>query len=176
VYLLLLVTAAAVLLSVLYLMLTRAFTRLIMHFTLILSIMLNMYVPLNIHNSITYTQHPPRGICVYYWITQYYCSLFTTCQTRALTHVYGTAGAIIFTIIALFSVLSYWGFRSRIPLASLLLQVVMDVSKHHMSVYAVAFSALLIQAALAVYVPPLSPSELWLSTANRWFTFTAIAM
>lgn len=60
------------------------------------------------------------------------------------------AGAIIFTIIALFSVLSYWGFRSRIPLASLLLQVVMDVSKHHMSVYAVAFTALIIQAALAV--------------------------
>lgn len=72
---------------------------------------------------------------------------------------YPAAGAIIFTIIALFSVLSYWGFRSRIPLAALLLQVVMDVSKHHMSVYAVAFSALFIQAALAVYVKflPLYP-------------------
>jgi hypothetical protein len=72
---------------------------------------------------------------------------------------YGAAGAIIFTVIALFSVLSYWGFRSRIPLASLLLQVVMDVSKHHMSVYAVAFSALLIQAALAVYASSLPFSE-----------------
>ncbi|KAG6832025.1 hypothetical protein H0H87_003005 [Tephrocybe sp. NHM501043] len=40
--------------------------------------------------------------------------------------------------------------RSRIPLASLLLQVVMDVSKHHKSVYLVAFIALFIQAALAV--------------------------
>ncbi|KAF8234031.1 DUF580-domain-containing protein [Tricholoma matsutake] len=123
VYLLLLVTAAAVLLSTIYLMLTRMFTRLIMHITLILSIMLNI------------------GICVYYWITKYY------------------SGAIIFTIIALFSIFSYWGFKSRIPLASLLLQVVMDVSKHHMSVYAIAFSALLIQAALAV-----------------WFTFTAVAI
>ncbi|KAF9461254.1 plasma-membrane choline transporter-domain-containing protein [Collybia nuda] len=115
VYLLLLVTAAAVLLSVGYLMLTRTFTRLIMHITLVLSILLNI------------------GICVYYWITKYY------------------SGAIIFTIIAILSVLSYWGFKSRIPLASLLLQVIMDVSKHHKSVYVVAFTALLIQAALAVY-------------------------
>ncbi|KAF7985040.1 hypothetical protein HWV62_8873 [Athelia sp. TMB] len=73
------------------------------------------------------------GVCVYYWITKYY------------------SGAIIFTIIALFSVLSYFGFRSRIPLASLLLQVIMDVSKHHMSVYVVAFTALFLQAALSVY-------------------------
>lgn len=60
------------------------------------------------------------------------------------------AGAIIFTIIALFSVLSYWGCRARIPLAALLLQVVMDVSKHHVSVYIVSFTALLVQAALGV--------------------------
>jgi hypothetical protein len=60
------------------------------------------------------------------------------------------AGAIIFTVIALVSILSYFGFRSRIPLASLLLQVVIDVSKHHMSVYAVAFVSLLLQAALSV--------------------------
>ncbi|KAJ3757933.1 plasma-membrane choline transporter-domain-containing protein [Lentinula raphanica] len=123
VYLLLLVTAAAVLLSAVYLMLTRAFTRIIMHVTLILSIALNI------------------GICVYYWITKYY------------------SGAIVFTIIALFSVLSYWGYRSRIPLASLLLQVVMDVSKHHTSVYVVAFVALILQAALSV-----------------WFVFTCIAI
>ncbi|KII92408.1 hypothetical protein PLICRDRAFT_102406 [Plicaturopsis crispa FD-325 SS-3] len=122
VYLLLLVTAAALLLSTAYIMLTRTFTRLIMHATLILSIALNI------------------GICVYYWITKYY------------------SGAIIFTIIALFSVLSYWGMRSRIPLASLLLQVVIDVSNHHKSVYVVAFIALFLQAALSV-----------------WFTFTAIA-
>ncbi|KAK7057181.1 plasma-membrane choline transporter-domain-containing protein [Favolaschia claudopus] len=64
----------------------------------------------------------------------------------------------VFTVIALFSVLSYFGFRSRIPLASLLLQVVIDVSKHHKSVYVVAFLALIVQALLAV-----------------WFTFAAIA-
>ncbi|KAF7428148.1 putative choline transporter, neither null mutation nor overexpression affects choline transport [Pleurotus ostreatus] len=122
VYLLLLVTAAALLLSTAYLMLCRLFTRLIMHVTLVLSILLNI------------------GICVYYWITKYY------------------SGAIIFTLIALFSVFAYFGMRARIPLASLLLQVVMDVSKHHMSVYVVAFIALLVQAAMAV-----------------WYTFTAIA-
>ncbi|KAF9241572.1 plasma-membrane choline transporter-domain-containing protein [Melanogaster broomeanus] len=112
VYLLLLVTAAGLLLSTAYLMLARAFTQAIMHITLILSILLNC------------------GICVYFWITGYY------------------SGAIIFTIIALFSVFVYFTFRSRIPLASLLLQVVMDISKHHLSVYFVAFSALLLQAAL----------------------------
>ncbi|KAJ3570358.1 hypothetical protein NP233_g4447 [Leucocoprinus birnbaumii] len=122
VYLLLLITAAAVLLSVIYLMLARAFTRILMHVTLVLSILLNI------------------GICIYYWITRYY------------------SGAIIFTVIALLSVLAYWGYRSRIPLAALLLQVVMDVSKHHLSVYAVAFTALFVQAAFGV-----------------WYVFTVIA-
>ncbi|KAF9531624.1 plasma-membrane choline transporter-domain-containing protein [Crepidotus variabilis] len=122
VWLLLLITAASILLSVLYLMVARIFTRALMHITLILTILLNI------------------GICIYYWIVKYY------------------SAAIIFTIIAVLSVLSYWGYRSRIPLASLLLQVVMDVSKHHKSVYAVAFGALFLQAGIAV-----------------WFTFTAIA-
>ncbi|RPD78068.1 DUF580-domain-containing protein [Lentinus tigrinus ALCF2SS1-7] len=122
VYLLLFVTGAALLLSALYLILTRAFTRAIMHITLVLSILLNI------------------GIAVYYWITEYY------------------SGAIIFTVIALISVLAYWGYRSRIPLASLLLQVVMDVTKHHPSVYFVAFMSLILQAGLSV-----------------WYTFTVIA-
>ncbi|KIY62144.1 DUF580-domain-containing protein [Cylindrobasidium torrendii FP15055 ss-10] len=121
-YLLLLITAAAMLLSTGYLILTRFFTRIIMHVTLILTIALTI------------------GICVYYWITKYW------------------SGAIIFTIIAVLAVLSYWGYRSRIPLASLLLQVTMDVSKHHMSVYAVALVALFLQAGLSV-----------------WYTFTVVA-
>lgn len=109
-------------LSTIWLMLTRAFTRAIMHVTLVLSIILNI------------------ALCAYYWITKYY------------------SAAIVFTIIAIVSVLSYWGMRSRIPLSSLLLQVVMDVSKHHMSVYVVGFATLIIQAAISV-----------------WFVFTAIA-
>ncbi|KAG6830173.1 hypothetical protein H0H92_001903 [Tricholoma furcatifolium] len=122
VYLLLLVTAAALLLSTVYLMLTRYFTRTIMHITLVLSIVLNI------------------GICVYYWITRYW------------------SAAIIFTVFALLSIFAYFGFRSRIPLASLLLQIVIDVAKHHKSVGVVAFTALFVQAALAV-----------------WYTFTTIA-
>ncbi|KAG1776941.1 plasma-membrane choline transporter-domain-containing protein [Suillus placidus] len=39
----------------------------------------------------------------------------------------------------------------RIPLASLPLHVVMDVSKYHKSIYVVAFIALILQAALSVY-------------------------
>jgi len=61
------------------------------------------------------------------------------------------AGAIIFTVIALLSILSYVGFRSRIPLASLLLQVVMDITKHHKTVYVVALTTLFLQASLSVY-------------------------
>ncbi|PPQ98607.1 hypothetical protein CVT24_003940 [Panaeolus cyanescens] len=142
IYLLLLVTAAAMLLSVAYLMLTRAFTRTIMHITLVLTIALNI------------------GICIYYWITKYY------------------SGAIIFTIIAVLSLLSYFGFRSRIPLASLLLQVVMDISKHHKSVYVVAFTALFLQAALSVYVSTTFFTYALLTNGrifSSWFTFTAIA-
>ncbi|KAI6040322.1 plasma-membrane choline transporter-domain-containing protein [Pisolithus marmoratus] len=118
VYLLLLVTAAGLLLSIAYLMMVRAFTRVIMHITLVLAIAANMYVT-----------------------------------------ILSLPAAVIFTIIAVFSVLAYFGFRSRIPLASLLLQVVMDISKHHLSTYFVAFSALLLQAALSV-----------------WFVFTSIAI
>lgn len=85
------------------------------------------------------------------------------------------AGAIIFTVIAracfsflgrvlltdfalVLSVLSYFGYRARIPFSALLLQVVIDVSKHHKSVYVVAFCSLLLQTALSVL-----------------FTFTAVA-
>ena len=151
VYLLLLVTAAAMLLSAVYLILTRMFTRMIMHITLVLSIALNMYGLFFATLSICFTEASLySGICVYYWITKYYCGL-PVYSTRSVSdiQVYA-AGAIIFTVIALLSLFSYFGFRSRIPLASLLLQVVMDVSKHHTSVYAVAFTALFMQAALAV--------------------------
>lgn len=122
VYLLLLVTAAALVLASVYLMLVRAFTKVILEVTLVLSVVANV------------------AIAVYYWITKYY------------------SGAIIFTIIAVFGILAYFGMRSRIPLASLLLQVVIDVSKHHKSVYVVAFSGLIAQALLSV-----------------WFVFTVIA-
>ncbi|KAJ1300269.1 hypothetical protein OPQ81_005096 [Rhizoctonia solani] len=115
VYLLLLVTAAGLVFSTIYLLLVRTFTSVILQVTLVLSVAANI------------------AIAVYYWVTKYY------------------SGAIIFTIIAVFGVLAYFGMRSRIPLASLLLQVVMDVSKHHKSVYVVAFSGLIAQAALSVW-------------------------
>jgi len=69
-----------------------------------------------------------------------------------------SAGAIIFTVIALFSLLAYFGYRSRIPLATLFLQVTMDIAKHHISVYVVGFVALALQSGMSV-----------------WFTFVAIA-
>ncbi|TDL26138.1 DUF580-domain-containing protein [Rickenella mellea] len=73
VYLLLLVTAAALVLSVGQLMLTRAFTRMIMHITLILSIALNI------------------AIAVYYWITKYYSGaiIFTVIALFSVLSYFG---------------------------------------------------------------------------------------
>ena len=73
VYLLLFITAAALVLSTIYLILTRFFTRFIMHFTLILSIALNMYVR---RATLTNKELTPlrSGICVYYWTTHYWCT------------------------------------------------------------------------------------------------------
>ncbi|KAI0305768.1 DUF580-domain-containing protein [Multifurca ochricompacta] len=116
VYLLLFVIATALLLSVSYLILARAYTKLTVHLSLILSILLNV------------------GICIYYYIMKYWCNRSNYFHGHCLV-----------------SILSYAGFRSRIPLASLLLQVVMDISKHHKSVFVVALTTLLLQAALSVY-------------------------
>lgn len=75
-YLLLLVTGAALTISALQLILTRTFTRMIMHITLILSICLNMCVLLWIWvNSMKLNLRwiCISGVCVYYWTTKYYC-------------------------------------------------------------------------------------------------------
>ncbi|WWC70439.1 protein PNS1 [Kwoniella pini CBS 10737] len=69
------------------------------------------------------------------------------------------SGAIIFLIIALLSVFFYWSMRKRIPLAKLLLQVTIDITKHHPSVYLVVLLGLIVQSALSV-----------------WYTFTCIAI
>lgn len=150
-FLLLLVSAAAVVLSVLYLMLARTFTRVIMHVTLVLTILLNVYVSACPKLALTLT-FKTSAACIFYWIVKYYCDVMTLFIILILTFFCLPAAAIIFTILALFSIFTYFGFRSRIPLASLLLQVVMDVSKTHKSVFAVAFTALFFQACLSVYV------------------------
>lgn len=73
-YLLLLITAAAVLLSAIYLMLARVFTRILMHVTLVFSILLNMYA-LDCLLRLYADTEPTTGsgICVFYWVTRYYC-------------------------------------------------------------------------------------------------------
>ncbi|KAI0341911.1 DUF580-domain-containing protein [Trametopsis cervina] len=120
--LLLFVAGAGLILSSLYLIITRLFTKFILHLTLILTTLLTV------------------AVAVFYWIQKVYFA------------------AVIATIIALVSVLAYFGYRKRIPLATILLQTVMDITKHHPSVYVVAFLALFIQAAVSV-----------------WFSFTAVA-
>ncbi|KAG2342453.1 hypothetical protein BDR05DRAFT_948839 [Suillus weaverae] len=59
----------------------------------------------------------------------------------ARPHLYRVLMHITFVLFLILKVF-------RIPLASLLLQVVMDVSEHHKSIYVVAFIALTLQAAL----------------------------
>jgi hypothetical protein len=49
--------------------------------------------------------------------------------------------------------------EARIPLAKLLLQVTMDIAKHHPSVYVVVLIGLVVQTALSV-----------------WYAFTCIAI
>ena len=120
-----------------------------MHITLVLTVLLNMYTLFFISTRAYTYSFFSSGICIYYWITRYYCEIISH-NEMAIADFRDIAGAIIFTIIALLSIVSYFGFRSRIPLASLLLQVVMDITKHHTSVYAVAFTALFVQAGLAV--------------------------
>lgn len=146
-----------------------------MHITLILSILLNMLVVTSVAFYLNIlTLFCDSGICIYYWITKYYCTpSFPDIILAGLT--VPTAGAIIFTVIALLSILSYFGYRSRIPLASLLLQVVMDVAKHHPSVYFVAFMALFLQAALSVYVSSHISISHYSRYVLRFFVFTAIA-
>jgi len=123
-----------------------------MHVTLILTILLNMFVLTFIFFCVFLKRVlPPSGLCIFYWIIKYYCTYnLSQFFLLLISSFLFSAAALIFTLIAILSVFSYFGFRSRIPLASLLLQVVMDVSKHHKSVYAVAFAALFFQAGLSV--------------------------
>ncbi|KAH7918871.1 hypothetical protein BV22DRAFT_1041460 [Leucogyrophana mollusca] len=46
---------------------------------------------------------------------------------------------------------AYFGFSSHIPRASFLPQVIRNISNHHVNVYFVAFTALVLQSALSVW-------------------------
>ena len=61
------------------------------------------------------------------------------------------SGAIILLVIGILQVVFYFGMRRRIPLASLFLKIVIDIAKHHKSVYVASFIALIIQTAWSVF-------------------------
>jgi Plasma-membrane choline transporter len=155
-FLLLFVTAAGLVFSIIYLILVRAFTKIIMHITLIMSVLFN----------VRYSRWRPflkltRGLDRYMCLlldNEVLLYVHDSTTKDSVSQVFRLAGAVIFTVIALFSVLAYFGYRERIPLATLFLRITMDIAKNHTSVYVVGFGALIIQAALSV-----------------WFTFTAIA-
>lgn len=62
-----------------------------------------------------------------------------------------TSAAIVFTIFAVLSVISYFFMRSRIPLTRLLLKTSIDASKVHPSVYVWALIGLIVQTAFGIW-------------------------
>lgn len=70
---------------------------------------------------------------VYMWVERYY------------------SGAIIFTLLALLAVFSYFGMRRRIPFSKQILLFVLRIAKAHPSVYVLALLGTFIQAAYCVW-------------------------
>lgn len=71
--------------------------------------------------------------CIYLWTQKFY------------------SAAIIFTIFAVLSIISYFFLRSRIPLTRLLLKTVIDATKDHPSVYFWALLGLLVQTLFSIW-------------------------
>ncbi|PWN47996.1 DUF580-domain-containing protein [Violaceomyces palustris] len=90
--------------------------------TIILEVTLALSVLLNV------------GFAVYLWIAG------------------NTSAAIIFTIFAVLSVVSYFFMRKRIPLAKVLLQTVIRAADTYWSSYVVAMVGLIVQTAFSVWV------------------------
>ncbi|KZV76124.1 DUF580-domain-containing protein [Peniophora sp. CONT] len=97
-------------------------------------ILLRLFTTFMMHLSLILTALLNGALCAYFVIQKVW------------------SNAIVFGVVTLFSVFIYWGMRSRIPLASLLLRTVMDITKEHMSVYIVALLTMLVQASLSVWL------------------------
>ncbi|RSH81537.1 Protein pns1 [Saitozyma podzolica] len=146
VYLLVMCCVLGLAVAALWLGLVRAFTKVIIEITLALTVLLNIgtcisaltFSTTTSSSSVRLSRSPAdlRTPSVRYW-----------------------SGAIIFLVIALLSVLFYWTMRKRIPLAKLLLQTTIDITKHHPVVYLIVLLGLLVQTALSV-----------------WYAFTCIAI
>ncbi|TIC01280.1 DUF580-domain-containing protein [Wallemia mellicola] len=114
-YLLVVDAGIGLVFAVIYLLLLRIFTKIILEITLVLSILTTWALAIY-----QFTQH--------YW-----------------------SGAIVLLIIGILQVVFYFGMRRRIPLASLLLKIVIDIAKHYPSVYVVSFIGLIVQTAWSVF-------------------------
>ncbi|KAI5476925.1 hypothetical protein MNV49_007026 [Pseudohyphozyma bogoriensis] len=114
-YLLAIICGAGLVFSIIMLLLVRAFTKIILEVTLLLSVVL----------SVAYA--------VYLWTQKYW------------------SGAIIFTIFAVISVISYFPMRRRIPFSREVLVFVLKIAKHHPSVYVLALVGTILQAVYSVY-------------------------
>ncbi|KAK9900425.1 DUF580-domain-containing protein [Cystobasidium minutum MCA 4210] len=73
------------------------------------------------------------GYAIYLWVEHYW------------------SGAIIFTILAVISIICYFPMRRRIPLSKLLLQFVFKIAGQHKSVYGIALLTTLLQAMYSVW-------------------------
>ncbi|KAG8833344.1 putative choline transporter, neither null mutation nor overexpression affects choline transport [Serendipita sp. 400] len=123
VYLLLLTTACSMVLTLLYMILLRAFPKPILHVSLIL------------------TPIGALAVAIYYFYVKYY------------------SGAIIFVVFVILFAFVYLGYRKRVPMAAMFLNIVLDIAKHHkMGVYGTAIIAIIVQAGVGI-----------------WFVFTIVA-
>ncbi|VDB96491.1 unnamed protein product [Peniophora sp. CBMAI 1063] len=119
-------------------------------------LLLRLFTTFMMHVSLIFTVILNAAICGYYA----YRKLWVACA--------------IFGVVALFSLLGYFGVRKRIPLASLLLKTVMDITTEHLAVYVVALVSLVIQAALAVWVvfACIASLEVWTGCSSNSATNT----
>lgn len=104
---------------------------------------LRLTAPTNFHNRLVWSYHLPCHCPSF--------SLLLLGHAKAVSFFFGIVAA------------KYWELTFcrplSIPLAKLLLQTTIDVTKHHPSVYVVVFIGLIIQAAVSV-----------------WYTFTCISI
>jgi hypothetical protein len=125
--------------STVYLLLVTTAFSLFLTFTYM--ILLRAFPKPILHVSLILTPIGALAAAIYYFYVKYY------------------SAAIVFIVFVIIFAFVYMGYRRRVPMAAMFLQVVIDIAKHHkFGVYGTAVIAILAQAGLGV-----------------WFMFTIVA-
>ncbi|PVF93253.1 DUF580-domain-containing protein [Serendipita vermifera] len=125
--------------STVYLLLVTTAFSLVLTFAYM--ILLRAFPKPILHVSLILTPFGALAVAIYYFYVKYY------------------SAAIVFVVFVIIFAFVYMGYRKRVPMAAMFLQVVIDIAKHHkMGVYGTAIITILAQAGLGV-----------------WFMFTIVA-